>query len=134
MDNELRTLQDKMNDFPDVLKFHLENYVLIDPKYYEHIQPGSKIRYITEEGKFRFGGEVLVNGYPDFLVLHNYKYTTKWSIDLKKNIIFLKDHDKTKKESIIKENLFNLYKEGYLEIRETPLEELKPDLSDIYKK
>ena len=23
--------------------------------------------YLTEEGKFRFGGEILVNGYPDFL-------------------------------------------------------------------
>ena len=34
MEEELRTLQEKMNDFPEVLKMHLENYVLIDPKYY----------------------------------------------------------------------------------------------------
>ena len=85
-----RTFQEKLNDFPEVLKMHLENYVLIDPKYYKDIQPGSSIRYITDEGKFRFGGKVLVNGYPEFLVLHNYKYTSKWSINLEKSIIFLK--------------------------------------------
>ena len=128
-----RTFQEKLNDFPEVLKMHLENYVLIDPKYYKDIQPGSSIRYITDEGKFRFGGKVLVNGYPEFLVLHNYKYTSKWSINLEKSIIFLKDHDKVKKESVIKENLFRLYKEGYIEIKTQPHNDLKPDLDEIYK-
>ena len=122
------TFQEKINAFPEVLKMHLEDYVLIDPKYYKDIQPGATIRYITHEGKFRFGGKVLVNGYPDFLVLNNHKFTTKWSIDLNTNIIFLKDHDKVKKESVMKENLFQLYKEGYVEIHEEPSEDLKPDL------
>ena len=122
MSKEL-TFQEKINAFPEVIKFHLENYVLIDPEFYKDIQPGSHIRYITEEGKFRFGGKVLLNGYPDFLVLRNYKYTTKWSINLQKNVIFLKDHDKVQKEESIKENLYNLYQAGLIQIRNTPLDE-----------
>ena len=57
-EGEERTFQSKINDFPEVIKMHLEDYVLIDPKFYKDIQPGSKIRYITKEGLFRLGGGV----------------------------------------------------------------------------
>ena len=132
-EGEERTFQSKINDFPEVIKMHLEDYVLIDPKFYKDIQPGSKIRYITKEGLFRLGGVVLVNGYPDFLVLINYKYTTKWSINLKENVIFLCDHSKVKKESVLKEKLFHLYKNGHIEIHPESKPELIPDLKNVYK-
>ena len=65
---------------------------------------GAKIKYITNEGFFRYGGILINNKYPEYLVLLNpYKKIT-WCVDLSKNTIFMEDVKKVKKKKILKKH------------------------------
>ena len=41
-----------------------------------------------------------------------------WSVNLRKNTIFMEDVRKTKKEKIEKDNLYKLYQAGLVEIKQ----------------
>lgn len=111
----MATIQDKISTIPAILREQLQSFVRVDPKFYEDIEIGSFVRYITHEGKFRFGGKVVINQSPEFLVLKN-DGNLRWSINLNNNIIFLKDRATVDREQVEKDNLYKLYKAGYVEI------------------
>lgn len=111
-------LQDEINDDREKIYEQLEGYMRVPEELCEYLLQGANIKYINDEGYFRTGGVLLKNGYPDYLVLLNpYKKLT-WSVNLKKNNIFVEDLDKKFKENIEKDNLYKLYKEGLLSIKE----------------
>ena len=115
---ETNSIQDQINDDKDKVIAALKDYVRIPQEYCQHLVLGSKIKYISDEGLFRTGGILIKNGYPDYIVLLNgYKKIT-WSVNLKKNNIFMEDlrvKQKIKKE---KDNLYRLYKAGLLRVKE----------------
>ena len=112
------TLQDLINSDNDKVISALEGFIRIPHEYCDKLILGSKIKYISDEGLFRTGGILIKNGFPDYIVLLNgYKKLT-WSVNLRKNNIFMedvRDKEKIKKE---KENLYKLYKADMLTIKE----------------
>ena len=114
---ETNSIQDQINEDKDKVIAALENYVRIPYEYCEHLVLGARIKYISNEGLFRTGGILIKNGYPDYIVLLNgYKKLT-WSVNLRKNNIFMEDlrvKEKIKKE---KDNLYKLYEAGLLKVK-----------------
>lgn len=112
------TRQDIMNENKELVIKDLEGYVKVDYDDCDELILGSKIKYITNEGNYRVGGILTKNGFPNYIVLLSpYKKIT-WSVDLRKNTIFMEDVRKTKKEKIEKDNLYKLYKAGMIEIKQ----------------
>lgn len=77
--------------------------------------------YNLKEKKFRTGG-LLMKVDPDlnYIMLINTKNKLSWSVQLKDNIIFVPNINKTKEkenEKQIKENLYELYKKGLLKVK-----------------
>lgn len=111
-------LQDEINDDKEKIYEQLEGYIRVPHKLCEYLLQGANIKYINNEGYFRTGGVLLKNGFPNYLVLMNpYKKLT-WSVNLQTNNIFVEDLDKKFNENIEKDNLYKLYKEGLLEIKD----------------
>ena len=111
------TRQDIMNENKELVIRDLQGYVKVDYEDCDELILGSKIKYITDNGDYRVGGILTKNGFPDYIVLLSpYKKIT-WSVNLKKNTIFMEDVRKTKKENIEKDNLYKLYKAGLVEIK-----------------
>ena len=112
------TYQDEINEDKEQIVNLLEGFVRIPYQYCDKLILGIKIKYITDEGLFRTGGILIKNGFPDYLVLLNgYKKLT-WSVNLKKNSIFMEDIKKKNKEKQEKDNLYKLYQAGMLSIKE----------------
>jgi hypothetical protein len=95
------------------------------------------VRYINNKTRqFRLGGVLLKVEHPDFIVLGNLQMQMSWSVQLKDNIIFIRDprlkqvDDQEKyqkrqeqreqnkelkdKEKLIKDKLYTMYKNGDL--------------------
>lgn len=95
------------------------------------------VRYINNKTRqFRLGGNLLKVEYPDYIVLGNLDMQMSWSVQLKDNIIFIRDprlkrvDDEEKyqrrkqqreqakalkdKEKLIKDKLYKMYKNGDL--------------------
>lgn len=95
------------------------------------------VRYINNKTRqFRLGGVLLKVEHPDFIVLGNLQMQMSWSVQLKDNIIFIRDprlkrlDDEEKyqkrqeqreqnkaikdKEKLIKDKLYTMYKNGDL--------------------
>lgn len=80
------------------------------------------VRYINENTKqFRTGGLLMKVVYPDYIMLANTAQNLTWSVQLKNNIIFIKDPRESKereeqkqKDEQVKEKLFEMYKKGQL--------------------
>jgi hypothetical protein len=80
------------------------------------------IKYINiRTRKFRTGGFLMKSSYPDYIMLVNIKQNLVWSVQLKDNIIYIRDPEivqAEKKESMkerkIKEKLYDMYKQGRL--------------------
>ena len=87
---------------------------------YKDIDIGIWIRYISDEGKYRSGGILVHNKAPDYFVLKNPNNEITWSVNLTKNIIFMKDIGAKREEMIEKNNLYRLYLEGYVKILDKP--------------
>ena len=112
------TRQDIMNENKELVIKDLQGYVKVDYDDCDELILGSKIKYITNDGNYRVGGILTKNGFPNYSVLLSpYKKIT-WSVDLRKNTIFMEDVRKTKKEKIEKDNLYKLYKAGMIEIKQ----------------
>ena len=112
------SLQDEINEDKDKIISSLEGFLRIPYEYCENLVLGSKIKYITDEGLFRTGGILIKNGFPNYIVLLNSYKKLSWSVNLKTNNIFMEDireKEKIKKE---KEDLYKLYKQGVLQIKE----------------
>jgi hypothetical protein len=95
------------------------------------------VRYVNNKTRqFRIGGNLLKVEYPDYIVLGNLDMQMSWSVQLKDNIIFIRDprlkrlDDEEKyqkrqeqreqnkalkdKEKLIKDKLYTMYKNGDL--------------------
>ena len=106
---------------PEEFKYHFLSFVYVNPEFHKDIEEGTQIRYITEDGEYRAGGFVIVNKYPEYLVLKSGKNNFTWSIGFNKNIIFLKSREKLKKENVQKDNLWSLYLAGFVQIHDKPI-------------
>ncbi len=115
------TLQDYISNDRKSLEEKLENFIQVHPENYKDIEPGIWIKYISNEGKYRCGGILVHNSAPDFFKLKNpYKKGLSWSVNLSKNIIFMKDIGEEREKMIEKNNLYRLYLAGYVKILEEP--------------
>ena len=112
-----QTRQDLLNQNKELVIKDLQGYVKVDYEDCDELILGSKIKYITENGDYRVGGFLTKNGFPDYIVLLSAYKKLTWSVDLRKNTIFMEDVRQTKKEKIEKENLYKLYKAGMVEIK-----------------
>lgn len=80
------------------------------------------VRYINENTKqFRTGGLLMKVVYPDYIMLANTNQSLTWSVQLKNNMIFIKNpqelqeqQEKKKKDEQIKDKLYEMYKKGQL--------------------
>lgn len=112
------TLHDELNEDNDKVIELLKDHVRVPYELCGDIISGTRIKYITNEGLFRTGGIMIKNGFPDYIVLLNpYKKIT-WSVNLKKNNIFMEDIRQKQKEKAEKDNLHKLYKAGMLRMKE----------------
>lgn len=89
------TQQDRVSANPTLMKEKLKHFEKIPPSEYELVEPGTYVRYLCHksvpgksrpETKFRMGGYVTVNAYPDYWTLQsrgqNKKFVT-WCVPLK---------------------------------------------------
>ena len=109
---------DELNEDSEKVIALLKDHIRVPYELLNDIIVGTRIKYITNEGLFRTGGILTKNGFPDYFVLLNpYKKLT-WSVDLRKNNIFMEDLRLKQKEKAEKDNLYKLYKAGMLRIKD----------------
>jgi hypothetical protein len=114
------TNQDLISEDVNEIKVRLQGFVQIHEDNYKDIDIGIWVRYISDEGKYRTGGILVHNKAPDYFVLKNPNNEITWSVNLKKNIIFMKDIGAKRDQMIEKNNLYRLYLEGYVKILDEP--------------
>lgn len=90
-----RTRQDDISGSLDALVDRLDGYVQVPPEELGNIAKGTWIRYITDEGKYRTGGALMVNAAPTYFVLKNTinRKTIMWSVQLNRATIFIQDEE-----------------------------------------
>ena len=119
-DNYIKTnksKQDLVNEDNEKIIQLLNNYINVPKEFCNNLILGSKIKYITNDGYFRYGGILINNKYPDYIVLLNpYKKLT-WCVSLDNNNIFMEDVQKKTEENNIKNTLFNLYQNNLLTVK-----------------
>mgnify|MGYP001323287863 FL=1 len=114
------TNQDLISQDINEIKARLQGFVQIHEENYKDIDIGIWVRYISDEGKYRTGGILVHNKAPDYFILKNPNNEITWSVNLKKNIIFMKDIGAKRDQMIEKNNLYRLYLEGYVKILDEP--------------
>ena len=114
------TYQDVVSKDIEKIKYYLSGFFLVPPKYYGKILCGTRVRYISHSGDFKFGGILVKNVAPDYLVLKNIKRNISWSVNLHKNHIYMDDIKERNREKIEKHNLYKLYKNGLVKILDEP--------------
>lgn len=117
------TKQDIISNDIHLIKEKLLGFKKVEEEEIEHISLGVWIKYLNENGKYRSGGVLIVNNYPTYIVLKNPSQNKSWSVNLKKNIIFiseLKRNNVNKEIEKEKNILYKLYKKGLLEIIDEP--------------
>lgn len=110
------TQQDVISSDVNLFSEKLKNFVEIHPDNLEDIDAGIWIKYISCEGKYRSGGVLKYNKAPKFFILKNPYTNLSWSVDLKKNTIFMKDISDFRTKMIEKNNLYKLYEAGLVKI------------------
>ena len=113
------TKQDILNSDKNLVIKDLNGFIKIDYEDCDELILGSRIKYINDEGEYRIGGTLIKNGFPNYIVLLSLYKKLTWSVNLKKNTIFMEDIRQTQKEKIEKNNLYKLYKAGMIEIKNT---------------
>lgn len=110
------TKQDLISKDCDLIEENMKGYQLIIDVKIQELSLGSWIKYISIDGKYRTGGVLTVNSYPDYLILKNPSLNKSWSVNLKTNNIYSKLDNNKKEVEREKEVLYKLYKQGLLEI------------------
>jgi len=80
------------------------------------------VRYINKDTKqFRTGGLLMKVSYPDYIMLVNTNKTLTWSVQIRDNILFVRDPKDVERinhqrsvDNNIKDKLFDMYKRGEL--------------------
>jgi hypothetical protein len=124
------TVQDNMtrNDIKQKLEGYIPLRTMNEKKLLTKL-PHFKtwIKYINEDTRqFRTGGLLMKVEYPDYIMLVNTSNNLTWSVQLKNNIIFIRDPrlQVQEKKAILKE------KE---KVQEVTKEEIKDKLYELYK-
>lgn len=112
------TIQDKISKNPEELNKKMEGYIQIYPENYKDIECGIWVKYITEDKKYRSGGLLKLNKAPDYFVLKNSFNNISWTVNLDKNIIFIKGTNSKLEKMVIKNNLYKLYMAGLISIND----------------
>ena len=112
------TIQDKISKNPEELNKKMEGYIQIYPENYKDIECGVWVKYITEDKKYRSGGILKMNRAPDYFVLKNSFNNISWTVNLDKNIIFIKGTSNKLEKMVIKNNLYKLYMAGLISIND----------------
>jgi hypothetical protein len=86
---------------------------------YCYIQKGTMLYYNITDKLVNYG-KVLKFVAPDIFVLKNESKMYIWSIKLGDTDVYIKDFKVIIKENNLKENLFELYKAGYIKILDEP--------------
>ena len=129
MDNEVNKEYNKEEECDNYFE-KLEDYVEIHPDNYIDINKWQWVKYINSNNEYKHGGLVLENYCPEHLLLFRpySKYKNKWKIKFGENRIFIKKlTPEIQKEKTEKNNLYRLYKAGYVTISETPNPDLVQD-------
>ena len=116
------TTQDFISKNPKLIEEKLKNYVQIHPENYKDIDEGIWIKYISFENKYRSGGVLVNNHSPEYFSLKNPYNGLIWSVDLTKNIIFMRDLTNKRDKMIEKNNLYKLYEAGLVQIIQPEVE------------
>ena len=114
--------QDVISRNTQLIKEKLQGCQQMSHQETENIPVGAWIKYLSYEGKYRSGGVVVANGFPEYLMCKNPSLNRSWSVNLRNNVIFLSkktDLDKASKEvQREKDALYKLYQKGLLEMVE----------------
>lgn len=110
-------IKDKLKDFIP-LKSMAEKELLTTLPLFK-----TWIRYINKDTRqFRIGGLLMKVEYPDYIMLINTNKNITWSVQLKDNIIFVRNPRKIQEyieqkeqDTIVKDKLFKMYKKGELQ-------------------
>ena len=114
------TEQDRISMDTDMIYDRVKGLIKLPKENYGDVPTGVWIKYVSYEGKFRNGGMLIKNGAPDYFVLKNIGRKITWSVNLKKNVIFMEDFKKRQLEKIEKNKLYELFKKGYVTINLPP--------------
>lgn len=114
------TIQDQISNNIDDMKARLNGFIQIHEDNYKDIDIGIWIRYISDKGKYRTGGILVHNKAPEYFILKNPNNDITWSVNLKRNIIWMKDIGAKREQMIEKNNLYRLYEAGYVKILDEP--------------
>tara|TARA_A100001015_G_scaffold319471_1_gene442448 strand:+ start:799 stop:1833 length:1035 start_codon:yes stop_codon:yes gene_type:complete len=110
------TCQELISSEDDCIKEQFEGFIFIPPKYHQHIEKNTFVRYLTNDKKFRMGGLLILNRAPKYFVLKSSFNCFSWSVDLTKNQIYI-EHGKRKKTiNEEKTALYKLYQAGLLKV------------------
>lgn len=110
------TKQDIISSDKEQIKKKLEDWILVPNDYTYRVDCGVWIKYINKNGYFRNGGVLIKNSSPDYFVLKNPIKKISWSVNLKENHIFVEDIEKKEKKDKMKNLLYDLWKNGDIEI------------------
>jgi len=95
-------------------------YIKILEEDYCHIQKGSYLVYRVDDEKVK-GGILLKFIEPSIFVFKNETDMYIWSINIEDSEVYIKDKKLIKRERQLKEQLFQLYNEGYIKILDEPM-------------
>ena len=110
--NEEPDVYTKIEDIKDI-----DYYYKIEPNDYELIERSRTIYYTIDDTKgYCSSGCVIKYIKPDTFILKNTKLLMIWSIHVDDMDIYVKDTKKVREENMQKENLWKLYKEGFVKI------------------
>jgi len=96
----------------------LQDYTRIFEKHVHLLPKGIGVKYINSEtGELHHGG-IILKCENNYLLLKKPIIDNNiiWNVDIAKNIIFVEDIEKRKKEQEQKKNLFKLYNAGLIKL------------------
>lgn len=111
-----KTKQDIINESEESIKNKLKGWILVPPDLLDKLELGIWVRYVSIDRKFRTGGIIIKNSSPDYVILKNPKLKISWSVNVKKNYLFIQDTPHKKEEERMKDVLYQLWKKGDIEL------------------
>ena len=118
----VKKIKPNINNEADIpkIKEKLKDYLRIEERHVKLIPSYTKVRYINREtGDFSQGGLLLKYDKENDRILFkmlNPKKRFVWYLDYKKYIIFIEDLNERDRIRVEKDNLYKLYKSGFLKI------------------
>ena len=103
-----------------ISKNTLEDYILIFSKDYDKIKLNWEILFKTPDKNEYIRGVVIKIIDENIFILKNNLQRLIWPMEINKYDLYIKNHEKIYELNRKKENLWKLYKEGYVKILDEP--------------